>query len=55
MSFRGEIIPLHWDRAGCPDFGDEINAILYCIGTKQSVLTKQDVLISGCPHLGVPL
>ena len=25
------------------------------IGTKQSVLIKQDVLISGCPHLKVPL
>ena len=27
----------------------------YCIGTKQSVLIKQDVLFFGCSHLGAPL
>ena len=33
-----------------PDFRGEIHTDFYCIGTKQSVLSKQDVLISGCPH-----
>ena len=31
------------------------NTYFYCIGTKQSVLIMQDVLISGSPHLRVPL
>ena len=31
------------------------NTHLYCIGTKWSVLIIQEVLISGSPHLGVPL
>ncbi len=37
----------------CPDSRGEIVHI--CIGTKYSVLIIQDVLISECPHLGIPL
>ena len=34
---------------------DANNTCLYCVGTKQSVQYTRGVLISGCPHIGVPL
>ena len=49
-----DLVRVSWQER-CPDFQQWNNTYFYCIGTKQSVLIKQHVLISGCPHLGVPL
>ena len=47
--------PIESGEERCPDFRGEIIHVYTVLGPNESVQYRRGVLISGCPHLGVPL